>query len=90
MGVCPKCRRLYERDRQKLELMDSVPKLTADEVEQLEADLRSGPETIADRVKEARLDEALTAAERQKRFREKDREGYRRRNRERMRRKRAE
>ena len=90
MGVCPKCRRLYERDEaDRVEATHSGP-ASEDTISDREDVAEPAVEEPDDSCPAAPADEkqALTNSERQQRHREKDPEGYRARNAERMRKRR--
>lgn len=86
MGVCPKCRRLYERDRKAAERIEdasseAVPALSVlEDVGVEEVSAPPHPQCGERHI--------LTNAERQKKWRDKDPEAYRVWNRERMRKRR--
>ena len=84
LGLCPKCRRLYDKDRRKAEEWESVSDLTPVERKSLavsEEELEKRIETAKGHARK----EAMTNAERQKRWRERQGEAYREWNRKRMR-----
>lgn len=85
IGICPKCRRLYERDRLGVERTD---KAKAREVVPGAGERSVEPRSSEPSRGGKRVVQSLTNAERQKRWRERRGDEYREWNRERMRRKR--